>query len=269
MKKKVLIFIIILTIGISQLNAQIEFIDQASLGVNLNFPLEDDIKFNFAIDYSFGLHLHKTNTSLLAGIRINMVDNFNLGGQINYYFNHENGLGITLSGGVHMPNFNFEEIVPYARAGIFFHFLKQYKASLEFEYRLGKSFSAGLMISVPAATFSSRMNTYKRVNSVPFTIINNTGYTLKSASLVPQDTVNPQISDFTLLDFGGNLETGNSRIVRVSPFFDLNTKYELVLYDTGDDNYNLFNIFITPGMNINVTLSDASMYKQIIHYLDN
>jgi hypothetical protein len=94
--------------------------------------------------------------------------------------------------------------------------------------------------------------------SVTITIVNNTGYTIKSGGLFPAGS-NPKESELRILELGGNIRNGNSRKVTL-PALDLSRRYSIILLDTDDDGYLRESITITSNMTITFTVRDYMDY---------
>lgn len=162
----VMIISIALVMGAAKLHAQAEFIDQMGIGFGYGFVEDKDYSgANFNIDYLLGVHVHNWNTAILAGIRTNL-DNLDVGGQVEHFFGFLNsrrltGFGASLAGGVQL--FSDDGVVPYIRAGGFWHFATMILVGLEFDYRFNGQCSAGITLSLPSATMFSRLESYKRI----------------------------------------------------------------------------------------------------------
>jgi len=162
----VMIISIALVMGAAKLHAQAEFIDQMGMGFGYGFVEDKDNEgANFNIDLLLGVHVHNWDTAILAGIRTNL-NNLDVGGQVEHFFGFLNsrqltGFGASLAGGVQL--FSDNGVVPYIRAGGFWHFATMILVGLEFDYRFNGQCSAGITISLPSATLFPRLENYKRI----------------------------------------------------------------------------------------------------------
>jgi hypothetical protein len=186
MKRVFFIAIGILLFETAQLSAQVEFIDQAGIGFGYGFVEDKEYSgANTLASYLLGIHIHNWNTAILVGGGLlwnkDKGTDFNLGGQVEHYFNYLNsrrltGYGASLGGGVksysqppevgssynRVSSFS-DEIIPYIRPGVFWHYGTMIKLALELEYCFNGQISAGIMFSLPLLTVSSRMYKFKDI----------------------------------------------------------------------------------------------------------
>ena len=170
MKQKFIIVIGILIVGNAQLNAQAEFIDQLGIGGLYGFVDEkENSGFYFNLDYLMGAHIHHWNTAILAGIRFNIGGTYghlDAGAQVEHFFGYFGsrnitGFGASLAGGVQI--LDIDNVIPYFRVGGFWHFCTMIKLGLELDYRLNEQLSAGIILTVPSATFLTRLKNFERI----------------------------------------------------------------------------------------------------------
>jgi len=94
----------------------------------------------------------------------------------------------------------------------------------------------------------------RKPESITITIVNNTGYTIKSGGLFPTGG-NTDKSDLHLLNLGGNIRSGNSRKVTL-PALDTTKSYVIILMDTDEDTYSKWFVSLIPNMTLTFTISD-------------
>ena len=181
--KKTLFFIGILLIVTAQLFSQVEFIDEMNLGYAYGFVENKDRAGSYFIwDYSFGVHIHQWNTSVLVTTNFLTVlfgNDLDLGLQIDHYFGYDGirltGFGLSLGSGFQY----FENTgILFIRIGGFWHFAKIIKFGVDLDYRFNEQLLAGIKLTIPVGTVYSRFNTFDRVygGGPVITIVNNTGY---------------------------------------------------------------------------------------------
>ena len=266
MKKRFLMIIgLLLLIGTAQLSAQVEFIDQMSLGFNYGFAEElDDSGPNFKLEYLMGAHIHSWDMAILAGIRYDFV-NFDVGGQVEYFFGYNTsrnltGFGALLGGGVQIET---TEVIPYIKTGGFWHMATMLKVSLELDYRFNGQFSAGLMVSIPSATILFRIDEFQKNmedrgqannqgNNISITIANDTGYEVHYVYISPSN-VDSWGSD--KLDSNEVLRSGAFRRFSLPPL-DVTRTYDIMIVDLDGDSYTKFDVTISPNMIVRFIFDD-------------
>jgi len=150
MKRIAFIAIGIMVIGTAQLSAQVDVAYQFGIGIDNGFVASASrAGFNFNLDFLIGARIEDWNTSILAGVRYNFDRCLDTGAQVEYYFGDiwNSGLGISLAGGVQIQL--GEDVVPYIRAGGFWHFFsRMLKVGFELDYRFSGQITAGIILSM-------------------------------------------------------------------------------------------------------------------------
>ena len=267
MKRRFLIIIgLLCIIGTVQLYAQAEFIDQMGIGLGYGFNEDQSGSgLNFNFDYLLGAHIHSWDTAILAGMRYNFNDVFDVGAQAEYFFGYStsrklSGFGVLLGGGVQI----IPGVTPYVKTGGFWHFATMVKAGIELDYHFNGQFSVGLKLSTPSLTtmflrlnhfqksMENRSQTNNQGNNITISIANETGYEVHYVYISPS-------SD----DNWGSDKLGSDEVLRDGAFrrfslppLNVTRTYDIRIVDLDGDTYTKMGVTISPNMIIRFVFDD-------------